>query len=95
MRTTWSRSFDFGPFESHNVALEVRAYYDKHGLPTLTARESGHYKAVDRYWFMVDDDMPFELIGDLRAWEAYRSEPREVSYVEWLEAHYCASVAKP
>ena len=86
-------TFDFGPFESHNAALEKRVYYLR-GVSGHTAREAGCYHAIDRYYFGSDDDLPFEVIGDLRAWRDYQSEPRSMPYVEWLEAHYNSHVAK-
>ena len=49
--------FDYTEFDRHNAALESANYYDKMGVPCLTARQAGMYSATgDPIYFEADED---------------------------------------
>lgn len=81
-------TLDFEPFDAHNRTLESSNYYDREHNPVLTARQAGLYQPNQNYWFLADENLPFNPIAENPAWEAYQKETRTVSYLEWLEAEY-------
>jgi hypothetical protein len=57
----------YAPFEDHNKNFEKANYYDKHGSPTLTAREAGFYSVKEDIHFDCPARFPwekdFEVVG--------------------------------
>lgn len=49
------------PFEEENKKFETHNYYDTSGVPCLTAREAGLYKAEDQIY--LGNDLPFEVVN--------------------------------
>lgn len=81
--------FDYTLFEQFNMPLEVPNYYDKQGMPTLTAREAGHYEQKESYYFDGNDEVEgyFSLLDKDRVERLQKAfaESGEKNYVEWLE----------
>jgi len=87
---------DFSDFVRSNRALERPSYYDRAGVPRLTATESGHVPKNNReeIYIMHDqydkclklNDRPlfFEYLRLVESGDIGRSTPM-VTYVEWLE----------
>lgn len=88
--------FELDEFLANNKPLAESNYYDKNGDPTLTCFQAGFYRAEEKiYVGMVDEIEPFftpidEAGGELLA--RYVREQQEIpeehrtSYVHWLEA---------
>jgi hypothetical protein len=81
--------FDFEEFADHNKQYERTNYYDKHGRPSLTAREAGFYKPQDDIYFDGDEEMEGQLAIQAEAglwlYESFTAEKSGESYVQWLE----------
>lgn len=60
---------DTTEFDEHNDKLLTRDYYDKHGTPRLTAKESGAWELNAQVFFEVKQDLSlmFEETRDDRA----------------------------
>jgi len=70
--------FDFRPFDAHNAALESANYYDKNGIPSLTARESGFYNPTtpeEHIYFDADR-------GTLEYFKLIENDSQELTAVE-------------
>jgi len=84
-----SIEFDFDAFDEHNRLFERANYYDKHGVPRLTAREAGQYKGRDSIYFeldqLLDGLMIVEAESQVALFEEFKAAG-EGTYVSWLEA---------
>lgn len=79
-------TFDYTKYDAHNAPLEKQNYYDKNGVPNLTAREAGQYKPVEVLYFMETDlveDYFSEVKNDV--YDQYQASGSKLSYVQWLE----------
>lgn len=92
--------FDFGAFDEHNQGLESANYYDKGGVPCLTARQAGSYKPLDEVYFTSSDEMTpwFALLPSpaLALYEEFSQtgKPTGTSYLAWLEAQLLQARAR-
>lgn len=81
--------FQFDEFDAFNIPLESTSYYDKHGKPTLTARQANFYKPTECLYFDVTGDPAefFEVVQDcsLALFTEFTASGVTGSYVEWLE----------
>lgn len=85
--------FDFEPHEAFNAPLEKHTYYDKSGVPCLTARQAGFYKAQDSMYFELTDKfnqfmspIPDEAMAlRLALMARHSAQARAVPYAQWLE----------
>jgi hypothetical protein len=90
-------SVDYSAFDEHNKALEQSNYYDKHGQPTLTAREAGQYKPQEDLYVTADDDLEEGILSlvpssSLALYKEFQSSG-QASYVGWLEQQLLAARA--
>jgi hypothetical protein len=83
-------TFDYSEFDDYNKALESSNYYDRMGVPCLTAREAGMYAPDELIYFGSPKLWPFEdcfttLDARQNALLARFKESDATNYVEWLE----------
>lgn len=89
---------DYSEFETDNAPFEGRGYYGAKQLPTLSAREAGHYKpqewlyvsasdAIDG-WFVIADNASLAL--HIR----FRASGTKLPYVSWLESLVVTAAAR-
>lgn len=80
---------DLSEFDDFNRQFESANYYDKDGVPRLTARESGFYKAPkDEIYVDNNEDVDFCVVEEpnrLALYELYRKAGDNLTYVQWLE----------
>ena len=92
--------FDFGAFDEHNRGLESTNYYDKSGVPCLTARQAGSYKPLSDVYFTPSDEMaPWFTVLPTPALALYEEfsqaeKPAGTAYVAWLEAQLLQARAR-
>lgn len=79
--------FDFSAFDEHNKALESANYYDKKGVPCLTARQAGSYKPVADVYFTSTDEMA--------PWFTPLANPTMALYEEFLQATQSSGPGTP
>ena len=88
---------DLSEFDDFNRQFESANYYDKDGVPRLTAREAGFYKVPkDELYVGNDEDVDFcevEEPGRLGLYETYRKVSANTTYVQWLEDRVLAGAA--
>lgn len=83
--------FDYSEFDEFNTRYETANYYDKNGVPCLTARQSGFYNPQEKIYFGTPLKWPFEdyfNVVDSKTAELIKKfkESGAKSYVEWLES---------
>lgn len=88
-------SFDQSEFESHNDRFDTRRYY-KNGAPTLTAREAGYHRLVERGHFDGDDDLSTMIktatqVPSSALQAEFSASGAQGNYMLWLEAQLLAS----
>lgn len=80
---------DLSEFEDFNRQFESANYYDKNGVPRLTAREAGFYTGpAEEIYVGEDEEVDFCEIEEphrLRLYEEYLKAAAKVTYVQWLE----------
>lgn len=92
---------DVTPFAAHNKGLESANYFDKAGIPTLTASESGHYPegGIERVYCDKDPDIGslFVLLdgGQTALYAEYVETKSDAGYVSWLEQQLMSARATP
>lgn len=80
---------DLSEFDDFNRQFESANYYDKDGVPRLTAREAGFHKAPkDELYVGNGEEVDFcevEEPNRLVLYETYRKASANTTYVQWLE----------
>lgn len=86
---------DYGEFDAFNRPFEGANYFDKPGLPPLTAREAGHYEPNGALYLSLTGEIRvFRVIDDARTalYEMYRhAGAADITYLEWLENRVLAA----
>jgi hypothetical protein len=81
--------FDLNPYDNINDSYMVRNYYDKNGVPILTAKESGLWPedGVERVYVMETDDLSSVLTVEPEnvILKEYIESGSRLSYIKWLE----------
>ena len=79
---------DLSEFEEYNEQFQVRNYYDKNGIPCLTAKEAGFYRNMETFYLSGDEsDTDYvEISEKSRLYDQYLTE-REPgqTYISYLE----------
>lgn len=88
---------DYTAFEELNKAFELSSYYDKHGNPTLTAREAGEYQPTEDLYVVADEDLEKWILSvvptsSVTLYNEFKTSGQE-SYVNWLEQQLLAARA--
>lgn len=87
-------NLDYSQFDDYNKSFETSNYYNKTGVPCLTAREAGLYNVQDTLYLGSDNILSwnnyFEVGHDSvsnRMFDRYsrRTSDTELSYLKWLE----------
>lgn len=83
-------TFDFTEFEGHNLSFESANYYDKNGVPCLTARQANFYEPKETVYFGSPLLWPFEKYFEVIDGEAKKLVDEFLasgseSYIQWLE----------
>lgn len=81
-------TMDYRKFDEFNKTIESSNYYDKSGVPRLTAREAGCYQPVDDLYMAALDKVSdyFSFLEENTLFNQYIADPDGAnSYVEWLE----------
>lgn len=79
---------DFTEFDEFNQQFESRNYYDKNGVPCLTARESGYYKGSGHIYVDNDSEVDFFEIEEserLKLHVEFQAGQSDKTYLQWLE----------
>lgn len=89
---------DLTEFDDFNKQFESANYFDDHGKPCLTARESGYYKEPKEDFYVGDDqEVDFLVIEDadrLKLYQNFTQDGAGKTYVQWLEDRVIASDAR-
>lgn len=82
--------FDFSEFEEHNIPFMKANYWDENNQPTLRWIDTNYYPKDKRVCFYIDTDqeIPFEVLNNNVAFNAYQQSGSKLSYVQWLEEQY-------
>lgn len=89
--------FTFDKFEDYNRSFESASYYDKHGDPTMTAREAGYYN-VQSSLYVGNNWAECVKLVDPAAEKLFslfmvdKEANPDLSYVKWLEALVLAAM---
>lgn len=89
---------DLTEFDNFNKQFESANYYDKSGVPCLTARQAGNYKEPKEN-FYVDSDQEVNFLvveegGRLALHQEFVKSCAKSTYVQWLEDRVIAGLAK-
>lgn len=88
---------DLAEFDDFNRAFESANYFDKAGVPCLTAREAGYYKdAKESIYAGAADEVDFcevEASPRFALYAEFRQSAAGRSYVQWLEDRVLAVAA--
>lgn len=82
-------TFDYSVFDAHNDRMASHNYYDRDHKPTLTAKESGHYRQRESWSFYDTEELPFEVVEN-EAGEELNRDARLAA----LEQKYAALEAR-
>lgn len=89
---------DLTEFEDFNRQFESKNYFDKDGVPRLSAREAGYHKEPAESFYVGNreavDFCDVEEAERLRLYDNYRRAGAGTSYVQWLEDQVLAGVAR-
>ena len=88
--------FDYAEFEGLNLPMQSSNYYDKKGVPCLTAQQANFYKPQEHMYVDHGENLAdlFILVSDSQSvlFEQYRAATQfpgsagtPPSYVSWLE----------
>ena len=87
---------DLREFESHNLPLSQRNYYDSRHVPCLTAREAGCWTDDETVYVGATAECPMAIENDARLalYEQFRLSGAP-NYLQWLEDRVLATTKSP